>query len=144
MSKEYDELKKLVWSNQLTYNTTINENHHLDGLLGYEIDDKYSDYLSGETSNFATPARNDISNGVKTESAGGSNSRTRMVSYIGRVNYDFANKYYLGGSYRIDGSSRLHRDNRWGSFWSVSAAWSWTWKRRACSVIRGFCVCTVL
>ena len=64
-----------------------------------------------------------ISNGVKTESAGGSNSRTRMVSYIGRVNYDFANKYYLGGSYRIDGSSRLHRDNRWGSFWSVSAAW---------------------
>lgn len=123
MSKEYDELRKLVWSNQLTYNTTINENHHLDGLLGYEIDDKYSDYLSGETSNFATPARNDISNGVKTESAGGSNSRTRMVSYIGRVNYDFANKYYLGGSYRIDGSSRLHRDNRWGSFWSVSAAW---------------------
>lgn len=123
MSKEYDEMRKLVWTNQLTYNTTIAENHHLDGLLGYEIDDQYSDYLSGETSNFATPSRNDISNGVKTESAGGSSSRSRLVSYIGRANYDYANKYYLGASYRVDGSSRLHRDHRWGSFWSVSGAW---------------------
>lgn len=123
MSKEYDELRKLVWTNQLTYNTTIGENHHLDGLVGYEIDDQYSDYLEGETSNFATPSRNDISNGVKTEEAAGASSRTRLVSYIGRVNYDYANKYYLGGSYRVDGSSRLHKDNRWGSFWSVSGAW---------------------
>ena len=46
-----------------------------------------------------------------------------MVSYITRLNYDYKNKYYLGGSYRMDGSSRLHRDNRWGSFWSVSGAW---------------------
>ena len=34
-----------------------------------------------------------------------------MVSYIIRLNYDYKNKYYLGGSYRMDVSSRLHRDN---------------------------------
>ena len=46
-----------------------------------------------------------------------------MVSYIGRVNYDFDNKYFLGASYRVDGSSRLQRSHRWGNFWSVSGAW---------------------
>jgi TonB-linked SusC/RagA family outer membrane protein len=60
---------------------------------------------------------------MKTESVGGSSTRTRMVSYLTRVNYDYKNKYYLGGSFRTDGSSRLHKDSRWGSFWSVSAAW---------------------
>ena len=123
MAAQFHEMDKLVWTNQLTYNKTLGDVHHLDGLLGYEIDDQYSDYLSGDASNFATPSRQDISNGVKTEGVGGSQSRTRLVSYIGRVNYDYDNRYYLGGSYRVDGSSRLHRDNRWGHFWSVSGAW---------------------
>ena len=123
MDAEFNELSKLVWTNQLTYNKTFAGYHHFDALLGYEIDDQYSDYLSGAASNFATPSRQDISNGVKTEGVGGSQSRSRLVSYIARVNYDYDNRYYLGGSYRIDGSSRLHRDNRWGHFWSVSGAW---------------------
>lgn len=46
-----------------------------------------------------------------------------MVSYLTRLNYDYKNKYYLGGSFRTDGSSRFQRDNRWGSFWSISGAW---------------------
>ena len=60
---------------------------------------------------------------MKTESVGGSSTRTRMVSYLTRVNYDYKNKYYIGGSFSTDGSYRLHKDSRWGSFWSVSAAW---------------------
>ena len=50
----------------------------------------------------------------------------RLTSFLGRVNYDFGGKYYLSASYRTDGSSRLARDNRWGSFWSVSGAWRFT------------------
>ena len=123
MSKKYYERRKMVWGNQLSYAKTIAEVHNLDGLLGYEIDDQYRDYLSGYATNFATPDKNDISNGKKTESVGGSDTRTRMVSYIGRVNYNYDNKYFLGGSYRVDGSSRLQRSHRWGSFWSVSGAW---------------------
>ena len=51
-----------------------------------------------------------------------------MVSYLGRINYDFENKYYASASYRRDGSSRLARDSRWGNFWSVSGSW----RRDAC------------
>lgn len=57
------------------------------------------------------------------QSMGGSNSTTRIVSYITRANYDYDNKYYLGASWRTDGSSRLARENRWGNFWSLSGAW---------------------
>lgn len=64
-----------------------------------------------------------MSNGMKTESVGGNYNETRMVSYLTRANYDYLNRYYLGASFRTDGSSRLHRDNRWGKFWSASAAW---------------------
>ncbi len=123
MEKKYYERRKMVWGNQLSYAKTFAEVHHLDGLLGYEIDDQYRDYLSGYATNFATSDKNDISNGKKTESVSGSNTRTRMVSYIGRVNYDYDNKYFLGASYRVDGSSRLERSHRWGNFWSVSGAW---------------------
>lgn len=123
MSKKFYEYKKIVWANQLSYKTTIATDHHVDALAGYEIDDQYRDYLSGYATNFATYDKNEISNGMKTESVGGSDTRTRMVSYLFRLNYDYKNKYYLGGSFRTDGSSRFHRDNRWGSFWSVSGSW---------------------
>ena len=123
MAANFYEMDKLVWTNQLTYAKTFSGVHHLDALLGFEIDDQYRDYLSGDASYFATASRQDISNGQKTEGVGGNQTESRLVSYLGRVNYDYDNRYYLGGSYRVDGSSRLHRDNRWGHFWSVSGAW---------------------
>lgn len=123
MQKVYDEYKKMVWANQISYKFNIAENHHFDALVGYEIDDLYSDYLYGYASNFATYEKQAIGNGMTLESLDGSDSRSKMVSYVSRLNYDFKNKYYLGGSFRADASSRLHRDNRWGNFWSVSGAW---------------------
>ena len=123
MSKKYYEYNKMVWANQVSYKTSIARDHHIDALVGYEIDDQYRDYLSGYATNFATHDKNQISNGMKTESVGGNDTRTRMVSYLTRLNYDYKNKYYLGGNFRTDGSSRFQRDNRWGSFWSISGAW---------------------
>lgn len=123
LSRVSQDYRKMVWANQLSYAFTIAGNHHFDVLAAYEIDDQYSDYLSGSASNFATPDKHAMSNGMTLQSVGGSDSRTRMVSYITRLNYDFKNRYYVGGSFRTDGSSRLHKDSRWGNFWSLSAAY---------------------
>lgn len=123
MRKSFYEFKKMVWANQLSYKMTVSDDHHVDALAGYEIDDQYRDFLSGYATNFATADKNAISNGMKTEAVSGYETRTRMVSYLTRLNYDYRNKYYLGGSFRTDASSRFHRDNRWGRFWSVSGAW---------------------
>jgi TonB-linked SusC/RagA family outer membrane protein len=117
------EYKKFVWKNQLSYQITLNEKHNLDALVGYEIDDASSDYVSGEASNFALASKNSLSNGMTTESVSGAPGAQRIVSYLGTANYNYRERYYLGASYRMDGSSRLYRDSRWGSFWSASAAW---------------------
>jgi iron complex outermembrane receptor protein len=47
-----------------------------------------------------------------------------IVSFLGRVNYNYAGKYYLTASVRRDGSSKLGLNNKWGTFPSVSAAWA--------------------
>ena len=121
-SQWYDQ-KKLVWANQLTYNVTIKDKHHLDALVGYEIDDDYYDYITLTKSNFASDRKPAMTNASKLEGGEGYDMRSRMVSYLSRVNYDYKNKYFLGASVRMDGSSRLSADNRWGTFWSVSGAW---------------------
>ena len=46
MSKKYYEYNKMVWANQVSYKTSIARDHHIDALVGYEIDDQYRDYLS--------------------------------------------------------------------------------------------------
>ena len=46
-----------------------------------------------------------------------------MISYLGRFNYNYDNKYYLTGTMRRDGTSRLSKENRWGNFPSISGAW---------------------
>ena len=46
-----------------------------------------------------------------------------IESYLGRVNYNYDDKYYFDASLRRDGSSRFHKDHRWGTFWSVGANW---------------------
>ena len=122
-SKDYNDITNMTWSNILTYQMKLNKKHNLDFLAGYEINSKESDGLGTTISNFARTDKPEISNGVVYQSMGGSNSCTRIVSYITRVNYDYENKYYAGASWRTDGSSRLARENRWGNFWSISGAW---------------------
>lgn len=46
-----------------------------------------------------------------------------LVSYFGRLNYTLLNRYMLTATFRADGSSRFHEDNRWGYFPSVAFAW---------------------
>ncbi|MCV9931077.1 TonB-dependent receptor [Flavobacterium sp. LS1R47] len=55
---------------------------------------------------------------------GGTVTEERLNSYLGRATYNYANRYFLEGSYRTDGSSRFARDSRWGNFFSVGGAWS--------------------
>lgn len=123
LQKSMYERKKMIWSNVLDYQKTFADKHNLDVLVGYEIDDQSRDHVMAYVKNFARPDKPEIANGVKIDEVGGSANSTRLVSYISRLNYNYDNRYYLGASYRMDGSSRLHRDNRWGSFWSVSGAW---------------------
>lgn len=49
--------------------------------------------------------------------------RYALLSYLGKVDYNYDSKYFLSGSFRRDGSSRFHPDNRWGNFYSAGLSW---------------------
>ncbi len=108
---------------QLSYINDFGQ-HHIDALLGFETEqyDYSYNYMSG--TGYPTDLY-ELVNASETSSE--SNKYTaKMTSFLGRADYNYAGKYYVGASYRVDGSSRLSRDNRWGSFWSASAAWRFT------------------
>ena len=121
--KDYNEINKWVWSNILTYQKVFADKHNLDVLVGYELNDSFSDGLGVNVSNFARADRPEVNTGVVFQGKGGSHSSDRLISYLTRLNYDYKSKYYFGASWRTDGSSRLARAKRWGQFWSVSGAW---------------------
>lgn len=56
-------------------------------------------------------------------SVGGYTSEERISSYLGRLAYNYKEKYFIEGSYRRDGSSRFNSDVRWGNFYSVGGSW---------------------
>lgn len=121
--KEYNERKYMVWSNTASYEKTFAEKHGFDAVVGYEIDSRYADGLSGAAKNFANSEKNEISNGAIPYAVSGSWRDTKMVSYISKANYNYDSRYFVGASFRRDGSSKLPTKNRWGNFWSVSGAW---------------------
>lgn len=112
------------------YDTTIAKMHRLGMMLGYSweennnndgfgltVKDFYNDNLKWYNLSYA----NSIDGMDAVES--GAESTLRMISFFGRLNYSFNSKYNLQATVRRDGSSAFGKNNRWGTFPSVSAAW---------------------
>ncbi|MDE6348042.1 MAG: TonB-dependent receptor [Bacteroides sp.] len=121
------------WNTQDTYNLSLNmyaqyikdfgKNHHFDIMGGYEWQHfhKETDYYYYGTypdtnkehpGELKDPSENTL---FKTENY--------LVSFFGRLNYSLLDRYLLTVTIRDDGSSRFHKNNRWGLFPSVAAAW---------------------
>ena len=114
--------KNWLWENTLNYNLKLADQHKFDFLLGYSSQ-------KNSTSANEVDATNFPNNSVQTLNAGTVNggystrSEWSLISYIGRVNYNFDDRYLLTASLRRDGSSRFGANNKWGYFPAVSAAW---------------------
>ena len=118
-----------------TYNTLIEhtlifnkdfDKHHVDAVLGMTYQHDKWQGLSGSRLNF--PFVNGdylmvLDAGQSNMTNANSIRESAMMSYLGRVNYNYDNTYYLSATFRHDGTSRLHKDYRWGTFPSFSAAW---------------------
>ena len=80
------------------------------------------DYTYSNGTNYPSYKKPEITNAGTTR-ASSSYEEYRMLSYLSRLDYNYASKYYLSGSFRRDGTSRLSQESRWGNFWSLSASW---------------------
>lgn len=109
--------------NQILYKRTFNNKHNIQATAVHSFRSQHNTAISGEKKNFPREYLNTLSNATTINSLGGTESDYRMLSYLGRVMYDYKNKYYATASYRTDGVSVFDPENRRGHFFSGSLAW---------------------
>lgn len=124
-------------SGRVTTNRDITQTINLTNILNYEksfgnhnfnVDGVFESYqLSyspiGTQSTGFLPGVVYHSGSTQPESVSGNLSEERIVSVLGRLAYNYKNKYFLEGSFRTDGSTRFSPETRWGNFYSVGGSW---------------------
>ncbi|WP_245893130.1 TonB-dependent receptor [Parapedobacter indicus] len=105
------------------YAKTFAERHNLSALLGYSLEENIGKDFWASRQNLPTQDVPSLALGTENQLNNSSSSQNALMSFFGRVNYDFDSKYLLEGNFRYDGSSRFHPDVRWNWFGAVSAGW---------------------
>lgn len=110
-----------LFSNQLSYTKTFGD-HTISAIAVAEQQTSVSSDAGGGGINTLS---NDIQQpaGLGNQTFNGGRTDFALISYIGRLNYDFKGKYLLGASFRRDGGSRFAPGKKWGTFPSFSAGW---------------------
>ncbi|MEJ7735999.1 MAG: TonB-dependent receptor [Chitinophagaceae bacterium] len=120
-------------TNEITTSYTFNQllnfnksfgNHNLDVLAGHENFDWTFNTLEGSVSQQIVEGNTELVNFTIANSLPESRTdKHKIESYLSRIRYGYADKYYAEFTYRRDGSSKFSKDFRWGDFWSVSGGW---------------------
>ncbi|MBD0376753.1 MAG: TonB-dependent receptor, partial [Flavisolibacter sp.] len=113
----------IVNENTVSYNTTLNDVHDISLLGGFS-------YNQDKIDNVRISSQNGFSSAVITtlnyaSAVTGSTTETKnvLVSYFGRIQYSFQDRYLLSASLRRDGASRFGTNSKWGTFPSASIGW---------------------
>ncbi len=114
-----------VFQNHIDYNLGLGENHNLDFKVVQEFQKNRRYFLGAEGENFADDGLTNLDSTGKPTNVISSFTDWSVAAYLATVHYSgFDAKYVVDLSYRREGSSRFHADNRWGNFWSVGAGWN--------------------
>ncbi|MFH7012342.1 SusC/RagA family TonB-linked outer membrane protein [Flavobacterium sp. FlaQc-52] len=116
---------RLNYNNVLTYSTKFGEKHKLDVTAGQEYIYNYAEGMSASASAFPDvnlswdKLQLGTIAGIPTTYA----EDDKLLSFFGKTNYSYKNRYLLSASLRADGSSKFGTENQWGFFPSISLAW---------------------
>jgi TonB-dependent starch-binding outer membrane protein SusC len=116
--------------NLLTYNQDFGK-HHFTAMAGMSLQRYNGSWMFGENTNIAFDDLGHawLNNATNTDNAtmmtiqGAPTEDSRLLSYFGRVQYNFSETYLFNATFRADGSSKFAPGNRWGYFPSLSAGW---------------------
>jgi len=114
------------WLNENTLNYSANTGKHtFNALLGFTQQESKNAIFNAGAENFVTDDLlfNNLQSGSSIVRPSSDNYAWVLHSYLARVNYNYANKYYVSASLRRDGSSRFGADNKWGNFPSIALSW---------------------
>ncbi len=122
----------LTWDNYLTYDLDIN-NHAITLMAGTSAYQNKGNWMNISNADLIISDLDHayIDNATNQDltrlSLGGApNDESMLLSYFGRLSYNYKERYMFNATFRADGSSRFSKDNRWGYFPSVSAGWVMT------------------
>lgn len=113
-----------TWNNVITYSKDI-DNHSFKLMGGIIMESLEHRTLSAQAENIPSnhPDLRYIDAATQAFFASGNNENYNLLSYLGRINYSFKDKYLLTATLRVDGSSLFPEGNKWGKFPSISGAW---------------------
>ncbi|MNJ91430.1 TonB-dependent Receptor Plug Domain protein [compost metagenome] len=118
--------KRIYWEGQtyLNYNRTFGKDHTVTGLLGFTSERNRNDGYTIAMFDYLSEAINTSDAGTVdlTKTRTSASATTSAAAFL-RGNYSYKGKYIIQANYRKDGSSRFGSANKWGDFYSASAAW---------------------
>jgi TonB-linked SusC/RagA family outer membrane protein len=110
-------------NNFLRYDRSFGDNHVLDAVLGMSFQESHTDYTFVDGQQFPSNSYKEIQASAKITDGDSQETGYSILSYFLRANYKFKNRFLLGVSGRVDGSSRFGPENRYGFFPAASAGW---------------------
>lgn len=121
---DFREARSWLNENTLTYRKKFNNAHNLTVLLGWTLQGNNEERwgFAGEQVPIEQLGISGIDDGIPGKNTA-YRSANRMMSYLGRVDYNYKNRYLLTATFRADGSSKFSKQNRWGYFPSAAFAW---------------------
>ena len=126
LGQQYNSKSTVVtWNNIIGWNYKFADKHDISLMLGQEMQKKsyFYEYYAKSDFPFAASGMRDLTTAGTDQGNEYYKQEARLASYFADVHYSYADKYYLSGSFRRDGSSVFGTDDRWGNFWSVGGKW---------------------
>ncbi len=127
VSVSHDRLFTVNQQYLANYKTSIADAHKVELLAGYESFSLVDQSLSADNDHLYSPFIGELNNafGTQPTSANASSNTENFATagFLGRLQYDYSDRYFFNASIRYEASSRFAPDKRWGTFGSVGAAW---------------------
>jgi TonB-dependent starch-binding outer membrane protein SusC len=116
---------KWLWENTLNYSKRIKQTHSINAMLGYILEkaDSRSEVTQVENISDQTLGEESIEFGMNFRPVTNLYALRSSISYLGRINYSYKNRYLITGSLRADGSSKFTENNKFSYFPSGAFAW---------------------
>ncbi|MBN2731368.1 MAG: TonB-dependent receptor [Balneolaceae bacterium] len=119
----FTEALNYTTNSYLNYRNIFAQDHNIEAIAGISANVYKQDYTEVQGDNFPNSSFTQIQNAADIVLGSGSETEYSFLSYFTRANYKYKDRYLLGLSARMDGSSRFGENNRYGFFPSVSAGW---------------------
>lgn len=124
LDQQREESRALIVENTLNYNLNIADVHQVDVLGGFTQEKREFEFISAEANGFPSGHLRTINSATGQRVVSGGATASSLRSFLGRLQYEYDDRYRAQFAIRRDGSSRFGSERRWGTFPSVSLGWS--------------------